>query len=112
MESLPKEYIPGLNALNAQAKNFICAKKNIPQEDRADRPLVTCDTKTGEVAVLSPSVIEGTDVKEELPGNAARRVDVDLPAGAVADTIVRTAASRSGGTLSVPARSDAACSTA
>jgi preprotein translocase subunit SecD len=63
VQSLPKQYIPGLNALNAQAKNFVCSKKNIPQEDRADRPLVTCDTKTGEVAVLSPSVIEGTDVK-------------------------------------------------
>ena len=63
VESLPKEYIPGLNALNAQAKGFVCAKKNLPQEDRADRPLVTCDTKTGEVEVLSPTVIEGTDVK-------------------------------------------------
>ena len=63
VESLPKQYIPGLNALSAQAKGFVCAPKNIPQEDRADRPLVTCDPKTGEVAVLSPSVIEGTDVK-------------------------------------------------
>ena len=63
VESLPKEYVPGLNALNAQAKNFVCTKKNLPQEDRADRPLVTCDTKTGEVEVLSPTVIEGTDVK-------------------------------------------------
>ena len=63
VESLPKEYIPGLNALNAQAKGFVCAKKNLPQEDRANLPLVTCDTKTGEVEVLSPTVIEGTDVK-------------------------------------------------
>jgi preprotein translocase subunit SecD len=63
VQSLPKQYVPGLNALNAQAKNFVCSKRTIPQEDRADRPLVTCDTKTGEVAVLSPSVIEGTDVK-------------------------------------------------
>ncbi len=63
VQSLPKEYIPGLNALNDQAKNFVCSKRTIPQEDRADRPLVTCDTTTGEVAVLSPSVIEGTDVK-------------------------------------------------
>ena len=63
VESLPKEYIPGLNALNAQAKGFVCAKKNLPKEDRATLPLVTCDTKTGEVEVLSPTVIEGTDVK-------------------------------------------------
>jgi preprotein translocase subunit SecD len=63
VDSLPKEYIPGLNALNAQAKNFVCAKNNLPQEDRANRPLVTCDPKTGEVTVLSPTVIEGTDVK-------------------------------------------------
>jgi preprotein translocase subunit SecD len=63
VESLPKEYIPGLTALNARAGGFVCAKKNLPQEDRADRPLVTCDTKTGEVQVLSPTVIEGTDIK-------------------------------------------------
>ena len=63
VESLPKEYIPGLNALNDQAKNFVCTKKNLPQEDRSDRPLVTCDIKSGEVSILSPTVIEGTDVK-------------------------------------------------
>ncbi len=63
VQSLPKEYIPGLNALNAQAKGFVCAKNNLPQEDRSDRPLVTCDIKSGEVSILSPTVIEGTDVK-------------------------------------------------
>jgi preprotein translocase subunit SecD len=63
VDKLPKEYIPGLNALNAQAKNFVCTKKNLPQEDRSDRPLITCDTKSGEVSILSPTVIEGTDVK-------------------------------------------------
>ncbi len=63
VDKLPKEYIPGLNALNAQAKNFVCSKKTLPQEDRSDRPLVTCDTSSGEVSILSPTVIEGTDVK-------------------------------------------------
>jgi preprotein translocase subunit SecD len=63
VESLPKEYIPGLNALNAQAKSFACAKGNLPQDDRSDRPLVTCEPKSGEVHLLSPTVIEGTDVK-------------------------------------------------
>ena len=63
VDKLPKEYIPGLNALNAQAKNFVCSKRNLPQEDRSDRPLVTCDTSSGEVSILSPTVIEGTDVK-------------------------------------------------
>ncbi|MGI9086112.1 MAG: protein translocase subunit SecD [Aeromicrobium sp.] len=63
VESLPNEYVPGLNALNARAKTFVCAKKSLPQDDRSDRPLVTCDIKTGEVEVLSPTVIEGTDVK-------------------------------------------------
>lgn len=63
VESLPKQYIPGLNALNQLGKGFVCARNNLPQEDRADRPLVSCDPKTGEVMVLSPTVIEGTDVK-------------------------------------------------
>lgn len=62
-ESLPKEYADGITALQALAKGFVCAKKELPQEDAASKPLVTCDTKTGEVMVLSPTVIPGTDVK-------------------------------------------------
>lgn len=63
VDSLPKQYVPGLNALNKLGHGFVCTRKNLPQEDRADRPLVSCDPKTGEVMVLSPTVIEGTDVK-------------------------------------------------
>ena len=44
----------------------------VPQEglavnDVANEPLVTCDPSTGEVQILSPTVIEGTDVKTPSP---------------------------------------------
>ncbi|MGH3457922.1 protein translocase subunit SecD [Aeromicrobium sp.] len=63
IETLPKEYAGGLAAVQKLSEGFVCSKKNLPQEDRADQPLVTCDPKTGEVMILSPTVIEGTDVK-------------------------------------------------
>ncbi len=63
VESLPKKYQEGLVALQKLAEGFVCSKDNLPKEDRSDRPLVTCDPKTGEVMILSPTVIEGTDVK-------------------------------------------------
>jgi preprotein translocase subunit SecD len=63
VKTLPNEYVPGLNAVQELAKGFVCSKKNLPQDDHSNRPLVTCDPKTGEVMVLSPTVIEGTDVK-------------------------------------------------
>jgi preprotein translocase subunit SecD len=60
---LPPEYAKGVGALQKLAEGFVCNRKNLPQEDRADHPLVTCELKTGEVTVLSPTVIEGTDIK-------------------------------------------------
>ncbi len=62
-QSLPKEYAEGVAALQALAKGYVCDKKSLPTDDVSSKPLVTCDTKTGEVFVLSPTVIEGTDVK-------------------------------------------------
>ncbi|TXL62957.1 protein translocase subunit SecD [Aeromicrobium terrae] len=62
-QSLPKEYAEGVAALQELAKGFVCDKKSLPTDDVSKKPLVTCDTKTGEVFVLSPTVIEGTDVK-------------------------------------------------
>ncbi len=41
----------------------MCTKGGVQVEDVSNKPLVTCDTKTGEVQILSPAVIEGTDVK-------------------------------------------------
>ena len=63
----PKEYTAALNALAEQAKGFACTKKSLPNNDRADLPLVTCDPKTGEVMILSPMIIPGTDVKSATP---------------------------------------------
>jgi preprotein translocase subunit SecD len=67
VESLPKEYQEGIAALQAQAKGFQCLKKGLSVDDVSNRPLVTCDPSTGEVQILSPSVIEGTDVKTASP---------------------------------------------
>jgi preprotein translocase subunit SecD len=63
----PKEFTTALEALAKQAQGFVCATKNLPNNDRADLPLVTCDPKTGEVMVLSPMIIPGTDVKSATP---------------------------------------------
>ncbi|MCL3819086.1 protein translocase subunit SecD [Aeromicrobium wangtongii] len=60
--SLPAEYQPGIAALQKEAAGFVCTPDGIDVNDIADKPLVTCDTKTGEVEILSPTVIKGTDV--------------------------------------------------
>ena len=56
-----------LAALAEQAKGFVCSPKSLPSDDRPDLPLVTCDPKTGEVMILSPMIIPGTDVKSATP---------------------------------------------
>jgi preprotein translocase subunit SecD len=63
----PKEFTAALEALAKQARGFVCNAKSLPNNDAAELPLVTCDTKTGEVMVLSPSIIPGTDVKSATP---------------------------------------------
>lgn len=70
LASLPKEYQDGLAALQEQAKGFQCLAKGLKVEDVSSKPLVSCDPSTGEVQILSPTIIEGTDVKSadaELP---------------------------------------------
>ena len=62
VESLPATYQPGIAALKKQLTGFVC-KRNVAVDDVAKQPLVTCDPKTGEVMALSPTVIEGTQVK-------------------------------------------------
>ena len=62
--SLPKEYQAGFAALKEQANAFECTKAGVAAvDDKSGKPLVTCEIKTGEVEVLSPTVIEGTQIK-------------------------------------------------
>ncbi|MGA8987310.1 protein translocase subunit SecD [Aeromicrobium sp.] len=70
LTTLPKKYQPGIKALQTQAKGFVCSKAGLNVNDVADKPLVTCDRSSGEVQILSPTIIEGTDIKSanaELP---------------------------------------------
>jgi len=60
--SLPAEYQPGIASLQKVAAGFVCNPDGNDVDDVAAKPLVTCDPKTGEVQILSPTVIEGTDV--------------------------------------------------
>jgi len=75
VQSLPKEYQPGIAALQEQAKGFQCLTKGLKVDDVTDKPLVTCDPKSGEVQILSPSVIQGTDVKTASPQLAQQAVN-------------------------------------
>ena len=61
--SLPEEVQPGVAALQKVMAGFVCTPGKIQVDDVANKPLVTCDPKTGEVQMLSPTVIEGTQVK-------------------------------------------------
>ena len=67
LDSLPKDYQAGIAALQEQAKGFQCLKKGLAVDDVSKRPLVTCDPSSGEVQILSPAVIQGTDVKTASP---------------------------------------------
>lgn len=67
LATLPTQYTKSLEALAAQAKGFTCNRRSLPNNDRADLPLVTCEPDTGEVMVLSPMIIPGTDVKQATP---------------------------------------------
>src|SRR5689334_4945494 len=52
LASKPKEYTSALEALAKQAQGFVCTRKSLPNNDRADLPLVTCDPKTKDVMIL------------------------------------------------------------
>jgi preprotein translocase subunit SecD len=67
LQTLPKKYEPALLALANQAKGFVCNRRSLPTNDRADLPLVTCEQETHEVMILSPMIIPGTDVKSATP---------------------------------------------
>ena len=62
--SLPKTYQVAVAALQEQTNSFACTKDGLAKvDDQSDQPLVTCDPKTGEVQMLSPTVIEGTQIQ-------------------------------------------------
>ncbi len=63
VQSLPSEYADAVAALQKQAAAFVCTTQDLQVDDVANKPLVSCDPKTGEVQILSPTVIEGTQVK-------------------------------------------------
>ncbi|MFT4299483.1 MAG: protein translocase subunit SecD [Aeromicrobium sp.] len=78
--SLPQEFQAAVAALTQQAQAFACTSDGLAVEDPKDAPIVTCDPKTGEVMVLSPAVIEGSQVKDAsagMPQNTAQWV-VDI----------------------------------
>lgn len=60
--SLPKEFQTGFASLQKVLAGFVCSD-DTEVNDVANKPLVTCDPKTGEAQILSPTVIEGTQVK-------------------------------------------------
>ncbi|MCW2747113.1 MAG: secD [Nocardioidaceae bacterium] len=64
LATLPKAYADGTAALQKQADTFVCTPEGISAvNDVASDPIVTCDTKTGEVLMLSPAVIQGNELK-------------------------------------------------
>lgn len=63
-ESLPKKYAPGVAALQQLAAGFRCTGEGSGVEDVPSRPLVSCDPKSGQVYILSPAVIEGSEVSK------------------------------------------------
>ena len=61
--SLPTQYQAGFAALKEQANAFQCTKAGVAAvDDQSNKPLVTCDIKSGDIQVLSPTVIEGTQI--------------------------------------------------
>ncbi len=62
IESLPEEYTEGVEALQTLGANFVCDPESNGVDDVSGQPLVSCDPSTGEVMVLSPTIIEGSQV--------------------------------------------------
>jgi len=73
LQALPEEYADGVTALQTLASNFQCSKDGLDVDDTSARPLVTCDPSTGEVLILSPTVIEGSQIKSANQGYDTQR---------------------------------------
>lgn len=63
LATLPESYQAAVAALQQQAAGFVCDPEGVNVEDVAAKPLVTCEPSSGEVQILSPTVIPGSDVK-------------------------------------------------
>ncbi len=63
LTTLPKKYQEGVAALQTLAANFQCVRQGLTVDDVSSAPLVTCNPSTGEVSILSPTVIEGSQIK-------------------------------------------------
>lgn len=73
--TLPAEYQPAIAALQQQAAGFVCTPGGVDVEDVASKPLVTCDTSRGEVQILSPTVIPGSDISGADPMYDSQRAE-------------------------------------
>ncbi|MDO9378817.1 MAG: protein translocase subunit SecD [Nocardioidaceae bacterium] len=67
--SLGADYQPAIAALQKQAASFPCTRAGLGTvQDEPDQPIVTCEPDSGAAYVLSPAVIEGTDVGKVTAG--------------------------------------------
>ena len=73
LSSLPKKFQEAESALQTIASNFQCSRDGIEVDDIANQPLVTCDPSSGEVMILSPTVIEGSEVKKAVQNYDTQR---------------------------------------
>jgi len=73
LSSLPDDYAEGVTALQTLAANFQCTKDGLDVDDTSAVPLVTCDPSSGEVLILSPTVIEGSQIKSANQGYDTQR---------------------------------------
>jgi preprotein translocase subunit SecD len=67
LQTLPADVQPAIKALQEEAAGFVCDPKGVEVDDVADKPLVTCDTSTGAVQILSPTVVRGSDIASANP---------------------------------------------
>ncbi len=75
LATLPAEYQPAIAALQQQAAGFVCTPGGIEVDDVASKPLVTCDPSRGEVQVLSPTIIPGSDISGADPMYDSQRAE-------------------------------------
>jgi preprotein translocase subunit SecD len=68
VQALDETYQKGIAALQVQATNFVCDPAGNRVEDATEKPVVSCNPETGEVMVLSPTVIEGSQVSSAEQG--------------------------------------------
>lgn len=64
VSSLPAQYQKAVAALQTQLSTFQCQPKGNRVDDVSSKPLVTCDPTSGQTYLLSPAVIEGSEVKK------------------------------------------------